>query len=42
VSLTLEAVRLIRIGETNRAIHEKLGIAPDLIEALRQQIFPEK
>ncbi len=42
VTLTLEAAKLIRAGESNTAIHEKLGLSLEVIEALRQQIHPNE
>lgn len=38
ITLTLEAVKLIQAGASDQTIHEKLGIALDMIKALRQQI----
>lgn len=38
ITLTLEAVELIQAGESNAAICEKLGLALEVIEALRQKM----
>lgn len=42
VELALEAVELIQAGESDAAIHEKLGLPVEVIVALRQKMYPKE